>query len=111
MEQYKSLEYSSPLFQRITRLRTKSNESTEIDIAFTDAVYRFNNQLKRDVADAGLDGNFHAIPEWHKLVGSTPEYAEMDEESRTFILGRIAEFVSVWEERVEDTNPGDEGHF
>ncbi len=100
MEKFERLEYTSPLYERITNLRTQVNRDADTVVAFLDAVYVFHHELLRDLGALSMDTNVRSVPEWHNLVGSTPEFSHMESQVRDYILERIEEFVSAWEQRI-----------
>lgn len=92
--------YTSELLSRINLLRSRSLDTIDNNIEFNEAVANFNVALQRTLAtEYGDPVLCKRIPEWHRLVGSTVEVHDIDQESKRFILEQISQFVSGYEEK------------
>jgi hypothetical protein len=92
--------YSSELLSRVALVREASLSSIERNSEFNNSVVEFNASLRKklliDYGDAGL---CKKIPEWHRLVGSTVEVHEIDQDIKRFIIDKITSFIESYEEK------------
>ncbi len=107
MEQFKreasmiNIDRNQPVkLQRIDELRwyAVSAESSDFMNELSDRVYEFDQQLQATLRERYGDENLRkTVPEWHKLVGSTPEDHEADPQAKEFIAKEVERFVSEME--------------
>ncbi|MFT5832063.1 MAG: hypothetical protein ACI9SY_000444 [Candidatus Paceibacteria bacterium] len=93
-------QYKSELLNRIDCLRNHALDSNETNNELNDATADFNLQLQKDLnAEYGDSTLGSKIPEWHKLVGSTLEMHNIEEDAKRFILDEITNFVEGFENK------------
>jgi hypothetical protein len=91
-----------PIFARIDALRMYAfDDSTlclqdELDTAIISLDQELQKELGKRFGNADLR---KLVPEWHKLVGSTPELHELDENVASFIRGKVEAFVEAQEKK------------
>jgi len=100
MEHAKIESDPSSLFGRIDRLRSASFDVEKRLEELSEMVYNFDQELQTALAERFGDKDLRkTVPEWHKLVGSTPEDHNPDNPVRDFIVNAVESFVSDAEEQ------------
>lgn len=90
--------YSSELLDRIQVVRTRSLEDNDSNSEFNDSVADFNERLRAALQkEFGESGLCKKVPEWHRLVGSTVEVHEIEEDAKRFIVDEISSFLEEFE--------------
>jgi hypothetical protein len=90
----------NPLFARIGVLRRCTLEDGTLARydELNTAIVELDGVLKREMKEVYGDENFRRhVPEWHKLIGSTPENHDMPEEARAVVVRKIECLVEAFE--------------
>ncbi len=88
-------------FERIDGLRwfAINAESPDFLSLLSDKIVAFEEMLVEKLTQRFGDKNVRkAVPEWHKLVGSTPELHDVDPEIADFVIQEIIRFITSVEE-------------
>lgn len=92
------------MLSRIDALRwfAVEAESDSFMNELSDKIYEFDQTLQGTLRDRFGDENLRKmVPEWHKLVGSTPEDHDANPEAKQYIAGEVERFVSEMETKWE----------
>ncbi|MEN9921007.1 MAG: hypothetical protein RL538_900 [Candidatus Parcubacteria bacterium] len=91
-----------PIFARIDALRMHAFEAPTLELQdeLDVGIIALDQELQREIAERFGDGNLRRyVPEWHKLVGSTPERHDVADEIRDLVTGKVARFVEEQEQK------------
>jgi len=89
------------MFGRIDRLRIFVLDSEDMMNELSDDIFYFDAELQLALKEQYADEYLRkTVPEWHKLVGSTPEDHEANPEAKKFIAQRVEQFVSEMETKL-----------
>ncbi|MDA8596946.1 hypothetical protein N9L26_01275 [Candidatus Pacebacteria bacterium] len=98
-------DYTSELFERVTKLRENVNDSLESIGVWNANVRLFEQKLKAELIEKyGTDRMWEAVPEFQRLIGGSPETGEVDPEARLFICEEIEKFVERMEQKILEMN-------
>lgn len=85
-----------PIFARIDGLRLYAlkQPGREFRRQLEADIVSFDTELKLELKRRGHDEKLRKfVPEWHKLVGSTPELHPLDDSVRGFIVAEVERLV------------------
>jgi hypothetical protein len=88
--------FQKDFFERIDamRLHVFGLTSPQATSDFSDKIVDFDRTLSAELKERFADETIKkSVPEWHKLVGSTPESSAIQSEAREFIEQRVIAFV------------------
>lgn len=91
-----------PILARIDKVREhalKAKNRDELLCDLASACEELDEVLQRDLKKAYGDPYLRrGVPEWHKLMGSTPEYHDIPEEARSAVVRKVEVLVRSFEE-------------
>ena len=89
------------IFERIDNLRLSAlNHERAFINELSDEIYTFDQKLQQSLETQFGDANLRKmVPEWHKLVGSTPEDHGADPGAKGYITEQVERFVSEMESK------------
>lgn len=91
-----------PIFKRIDALRMHAYEDKTLYLMdeLNTAIISLDEELKQELGERFGDANLRKyVPEWHKLVGSTPEFHDLDKEIVDLIRTKVEAFVEAQEKK------------
>ena len=89
-----------PRLKRIEDLRwfALDAESSDYMDELSEKICEFDQQLQVALSQRYGNGELRKmVPEWHKLVGSTPEDHDVNPEAKQFIVEEVERFVTEME--------------